>query len=108
MELKKVVAIVRSSVLEEVEERLRQLGVTGISVSHIKGYGEYANLFKADRMVAHAKIEIFSEQSTADDIVVAIMEIAHRGIAGDGIVAIQPVEKLYRIRTKAEIKPHEW
>ncbi len=108
MELKKVVAIVRGTVLEDVEERLRQLGIKGISVSHIKGYGEYANLFTADRMTAHAKIEIFSKQSAVDDIVAAIIETAHRGIAGDGIVAIQPVEKLYRIRTKAEPKDHEW
>ncbi|APG27181.1 hypothetical protein A7E78_04630 [Syntrophotalea acetylenivorans] len=108
MELKKVVALVRGSVLEEVEERLRQLGVKGISVSHIKGYGEYTNLFKADRMTAHAKIEIFSEQSAVDEIVTAIIETAHCGIAGDGIVAVQPVDKVYRIRTKALIKPQEW
>ncbi len=107
MELKKVVAIVRDSVLEAVEARLRQLGVKGISVSPIKGYGEYTNLYRDDRMVTHAKIEIFIEQSTVDDIVAAIMEIAHLGIAGDGIVAVLPVEKLYRIRTKAEIEPHE-
>ncbi len=103
MELKKVVAIVRGSVLEAVEDRLRQSGVKGISVSPIKGYGEYANLFKDDRMVTHAKIEIFIEQSMVDDIVAAIMETAHLGIAGDGIVAVQPVERLYRIRTKGAI-----
>lgn len=107
MELKKVVAIVRGSVLEAVEERLRQMNVKGISVSPIKGYGEYANLYKDDRIVAHVKIEIFTERSTVDDIVAAIMETAHLGIAGDAIVAVLPVEELYRIRTKAEVEPHE-
>lgn len=108
MEFKKVVAIVRSSVLEEVEERLRQLGIKGISVSHIKGYGEYSNLFTADRMSAHAKIEIFSEQSAVDEIVAVIIETAHLGLSGDGIVAVQPVDQIYRIRTKAEIRSQEW
>jgi nitrogen regulatory protein P-II 1 len=107
MELKKIVAIVRGSVLEEVEGELRRLGVKGISVSPIKGYGEYGNLFKEDRMVTNVKIEIFTERSTVDGIVAVIMETAHLGIEGDGIVAVQPVEKLYRIRTKAEIEPHE-
>lgn len=103
MELKQVVAIVRGSVLEAVEERLRQLGVEGLSVSPIRGYGEYANLYRDDRMVTHAKIEIFAEQARVDDLVAAIMQTAHMGIAGDGIVAILPVEKFYRIRTKTEI-----
>lgn len=107
MELKKIVAIVRSSVLESVEKRLRESGVKGISVSPIKGYGEYANLYKADRMVTNVKIEIFTELSAVDAIVTAIMETAHLGIEGDGFVAVLPVEKLYRIRTKAEIEPHE-
>jgi nitrogen regulatory protein P-II 1 len=107
MELKQVVAIVRGSVLEAVEERLRQVGVKGISVSSVKGYGEYANLYKADRMVTNVKIEIFTEQSAVEDIVTAIMNTAHLGISGDGIVAVLPVEKLYRIRTKTEIEPHE-
>lgn len=108
MQLKKIVAIVRSSVLESVELQLREAGVKGISVSPIKGYGEYANLYKADRMVTNVKIEIFTELSAVDAIVTAIMDTAHLGIEGDGFIAVLPVEKLYRIRTKAEIGPHEW
>jgi nitrogen regulatory protein P-II 1 len=107
MEFKKIVAIVRSSVLEGVEERLRQLGVKGISVSRVKGFGEYINYFKENRMVDHVRIDIFVEQSAVDGIVGAIIDSAHRGIPGDGIVAVQPVEKLYRIRTKCEIEGHE-
>lgn len=107
MDIKKIVAIVRRSVLEKVEESLRQLGVEGISVARIKGFGEYANLFKEDRMVDHVQIAIFSEQSAVDSIVKAIIDSAHLGIPGDGIVAVQPVEKLYRIRTKSEIELYE-
>lgn len=107
MELKLVVAIVRSAVLETVEERLRQHGVKGISVSLVRGYGEYANLYRTDRMVGNAKIEIFTAQANVDEVVAVIMETAHQGIAGDGLVAVLPVEKLYRIRTKAEIELDE-
>jgi nitrogen regulatory protein PII len=52
MEFKEIVAIVRGSVLETVEKRLRDMGVKGISVSPIKGYGEYDNIYKTDRMVS--------------------------------------------------------
>lgn len=107
MVLKNVVAIVRESALETVEKRLQELDVKGISVSSIKGYGEYANLYRADRTVASVKIEIFTEQSAVDDIVTGIMESAHLGLAGDGIIAVLPVDKIYRIRSKAEIQPGE-
>lgn len=107
MEFRKVTALIRSSVLEDVEKRLQDLGIKGVSVSRVKGYGEYANLSRSDWMVTHLKLEIFTEKAQADEIATAIMDTAHRGIAGDGIVAILPVEKLYRIRTKSEIKEEE-
>lgn len=107
MECKKIVAIVRGSALERVEERLKQVGIKGISVTRVKGFGEYANLFKEDRMVDHVRIAIFAPASCVDGIVAAIMDSAHLGIPGDGLVAVQPVDKIYRIRTKAEIKLDE-
>ena len=101
MELRKIVAIIRTTVLEKVEGRLVDMGVKGISVTRGKGYGEYANFLTPDWFVTHARIEIFTEKAKADEIVAAILDAAHVGMPGDGIVAVLPVEKLYRIRTKA-------
>lgn len=58
-------------------------------------------------MVNRSKIEIFAEDSRVDEIVDTILQTAHVGAAGDGIVAVMPVEKIYRIRTKAEIEVQE-
>ena len=55
----------------------------------------------------HARLEIYCEPSRADGIIHAIMNAAHTGSAGDGIVAMIPVEKLYRIRSKTEAKYEE-
>jgi nitrogen regulatory protein P-II 1 len=55
----------------------------------------------------HARLEIYCEASRANGIVQAIMGAAHTGSAGDGIVALIPVEKLYRIRSKTEAKYEE-
>jgi nitrogen regulatory protein P-II 1 len=107
MEWRKVVAIIRSTVLEKVEERLRQLGVKGLTVTRVKGYGEYANLSKTDWLVDNARVEIFLAAQEVDAVVNALLDIAHVGAPGDGIVAVLPVEKLYRIRTKAEYKAPE-
>jgi nitrogen regulatory protein P-II 1 len=100
MSFKKVTAIFRVDHCEKVEQELQELGVHGFSMSKVKGYGEYADLYSHDWLVTHARIEIFTEASKVDDIVETIMEAAHVGIEGDGIVAVLPVEQLYRIRTR--------
>ena len=107
MEWKKIVAIIRRDKLRDVEECLKDLRVNGISVTRGKGYGEYANFFSPDWCVMHARLEIYCEVSRANGIIQAIMDAAHTGSAGDGIVALIPVEKLYRIKSKTETKFEE-
>ncbi len=103
MELKQIVAIVRTESLEKVEGRLVDMRVRGISVSKVKGFGEFAAFMNPNWFVPHARIEIFTEESRVREIVDAIMQEAHTSMPGDGIVAVLPVEKLYRIRTKSVI-----
>jgi nitrogen regulatory protein P-II 1 len=103
----KVTAIIRSEALEKVEQRLQELGVHGISVTRVTGYGEYANFYSADCMTAHARIEIFTSAQRAEIIAQAIMDAAHSGVAGDGIVAVLPVNQVYRIRHRAAVQPDE-
>jgi len=108
MQLKKIVAIIRNRFLIEVENRLVEMRVKGISVTKVKGYGEYVNFFNANWLVTHSRIEIFTEEGRVDEIAAAIMEVANTGQEGDGILAVIPVSKLYRIRTKSEITQDEF
>lgn len=103
MSYKKVTAIFRIDLLEKVEKSLQQLGVHGLSVSKVKGYGEYADFFAKDWMTNHARVELFTDESGAEIAAQTIMDAASLGMEGDGMVAISPVEKLYRIRTKTEV-----
>lgn len=98
--LRKVTAIIRSSVLNDVERRLRDIHVPGVSVTKVKGYGEYANFFRPDWSCRHARIEIFCRHERADEIARAIVDAAHTGGAGDGLVVVLPVESIYRVRTR--------
>ena len=107
MSYRKVTAIIRRDVLEKVERELQAIGVRGISVTKVKGYGEYTDFYSRDGMVNHDRIEIFTTEPQADAIAQSIMETAHVGLEGDGIVAVLPVEKLYRIRTRAEATVNE-
>ena len=107
MEQREVNAIVRSEVLERVEKRLSELRVKGLNVTHVKGYGEYKNFFSRSWFVQYARIQIYTEKSRASEIAQAIIESGHTGAPGDGIVAILPVENIFRIRSKAEAKIDE-
>ena len=107
MEVKKVIGIVQTAALEKVQNRLHEMGIKGLSVSSVKGYGEYKDILRENWLVTHARIEIFTEKTKADEIADAIMNVAHTGGPGDGIVCILPVEKIFRIRTRSEAKPDE-
>lgn len=103
----KVVAIVQTTVLDRVENRLRALCVPGITVTKVKGYGEYANFYRPDWTVAHVRIEIFLRQERADEVARAIADAGRTGEPGDGIVAIVPVQAVYRVRTGQPATPDE-
>jgi nitrogen regulatory protein P-II 1 len=104
MAFKKVIAILQCTVLEKVESALQEIGVPGISVTYIKGYGDYSNFFQSPPLVKHAQIEIFTDEKKVDLIISTIMQNAHTGLEGDGLVTIIPVEHIYRITTQSEIK----
>jgi nitrogen regulatory protein P-II 1 len=58
-------------------------------------------------MTSSLKIEIFTSEPRVEAVVETILDAAHLGLSGDGMVAVLPVEKLYRIRSKAEADPSE-
>lgn len=100
MNFRKVSAIIRPERLETVEESLKALSVPGVSVSRVKGFGEQANFFRADWLCQHVLVEVFIGADKADKVAEAIMDAAHTGYEGDGIVSVLPVESVYHIRTK--------
>lgn len=103
----KVTAIVRRGALESVERTLQELGIGGISVTNVKGFGEYADFFRHDWLVSHVRIEVFTGEERAREIVEAILSTAHTGAEGDGLVALLPVAELYRIRSRRPCRPGE-
>ncbi len=100
MEFVNVVAIIRSDVLERVEKKLRAIGAPGLSVCPVRGYGEYADFYKADWLTEQVQLSIFAEAARAEELAEAVMEAAHTGMEGDGLVAVLPVTGLYHVRTR--------
>ena len=105
MEVKRVIAIIRSEALEALEEKLKSLHVGGVTVSRVKGYGEYKNLFTSDWMIQRTKVEIFIEASEVDELIDAMLDIARGDVPGAGVVAVLPVERFLHLRTGTETLP---
>ena len=109
MDLSVIIAIIRRDMLENVEQGLRELGVRGVTVSKVKGYGNYHNFFARDWMVESVRLEIFTRKDKVDAIAAAIMKTAHTGSPGDGVVVVYPIEKFFNIRHQSEATPdHVW
>lgn len=100
MSFAKITAIVRPAAVSNIEDLLHKEGIPGMSIGHVKGYGDYADFYRNDWMVSHVRIEIFIPASKAESVAEKIMNVAHTGLEGDGLVAISPVTAIYHIRSK--------
>lgn len=87
MEYKRIIAIVPTEGLDRAQTQLQHLHVEGMTVSRVKGYGHYKNLFTSDWMTERAKLEIFAPAEMVDRV---LNELA-TGVGG--IAAVLPVER---------------
>ncbi len=108
MEFAKVTAVISNGAVEKVELALEKAGVSGFTVTEVKGVGEWEKKFSLfDGPSEHVKIDVFTERNRAQEIAGVIMDAAHTGSVGDGLIAILPVHQVFRIRTKAPAKSGE-
>ena len=105
MKFKHVIAIVRPDAVESLEAKLRSVGVGGLTLVKVRGFGEYKNFFRSDLLSDHLKIEIFVEESRVDALVEALLEVTRSDIPGAGVVAVTPVERFLHLRTGTEMLP---
>lgn len=105
MSFKYVVAIIRSEFAVSLEAKLLSLGIGGITLSKVKGFGEYRNFFSRDWLTEHTKVEIFVEDAKVDALLDVLQELANTGALGAGIVAVVPVYKFLHLRSGTEVLP---
>ena len=104
--MKLVTAIVKPFVLEDVKGALEQLGVLGMTVSEVQGYGRQKGHTEVYRgaeysvdFVPKVRVEVVADDTLADKVVDAVVEAARTGKIGDGKVWVTPVESVIRVRT---------
>lgn len=104
--MKKIEAIIKPFKLEEVKEALNGIGIKGMTVSEVKGYGRqkgHTEIYRGAEYVVDfipkIKIEIIVETAQVDQVVDTIIRVTRTGKIGDGKIFILPVERIIRVRT---------
>lgn len=104
--MKLVTAIIKPFTLDDVKAALEQLGLLGMTVTEVRGYGRQKGHTEVYRgaeyqvdFVAKLKIEVLVEADMADRAVEAVVKAARTGRIGDGKVWVTPVDAIVRVRT---------
>ncbi len=104
--MKKIEAIIKPFKLDDVREALSELGVSGLTVTEVKGFGRqkgHTELYRGAEYVVDflpkIKVEVVVASNLVDSAVDAIMKAAHTGKIGDGKIFVSTVEQVIRIRT---------
>jgi nitrogen regulatory protein P-II 1 len=104
--MKKVEAIIKPFKLDEVREALSEIGVTGLTVTEVKGFGRqkgHTELYRGAEYVVDflpkVKVEVVLADNQVDAAFEAVIKAAHTGKIGDGKIFVTAVEQVVRIRT---------
>ncbi|WP_085314406.1 P-II family nitrogen regulator [Derxia lacustris] len=104
--MKKIIAIIKPFKLEEVREALAAVGVTGLTVTDVKGFGRqkgHTELYRGAEYLVDflpkVRVEVIVTADKVDSIIEAVIASARTGKIGDGKIFVQSVQQVVRIRT---------
>jgi nitrogen regulatory protein P-II 1 len=104
--VKKIEAVIKPFKLDEVREALSEVGITGLTVSEVKGFGRqkgHTELYRGAEYVVDflpkIKVEVVVADAMVDQTIEAIVKAARTGKIGDGKIFVTSVEQVVRIRT---------
>jgi len=107
--MKKIEAIVKPFKLDDVKDALNEIGIKGMTITEVKGYGRqkgHTEIYRGAEYVVDfipkIKLEVVVPADIADQVVEKIREAANSGKIGDGKIFVIPVERVVRVRTGKE------
>ncbi len=107
--MKKIEAIIKPFKLDDVREAIAEVGITGMTVTEVKGFGRqkgHTELYRGAEYVVDflpkMRVEVVVSDEQVDRVVESIVKAANTGKIGDGKVFVSPIEQAIRIRTSEE------
>jgi nitrogen regulatory protein P-II 1 len=104
--MKKIEAIIKPFKLDDVKEALNGIGIKGMTISEVKGYGRqkgHKEIYRGAEYIVDfipkAKMEIIVDATQVDEVIEIICKAAQTGKIGDGKIFVLPVDEVIRVRT---------
>ena len=104
--MKKIETVIKPFKLEDVKDALAEIGITGMTVSEVKGYGRqkgHSELYRGAEYIVDflpkIKMEMVVEDDQVDQVINTVVEAARTGKIGDGKIFVSDIDKIVRIRT---------
>ena len=104
--MKLIKSVVRPNKVDDVKEALTRIGITGMTVTEVRGHGKqkgHTAIYRGKEydvsLLPKMEIDVVVSDAMVDDVIKAIVQSAQTGEIGDGRVFVLPVEQTYRIRT---------
>ena len=104
--MKQIVAIIKPFKLDEVREGLSEIGISGLTVTEVRGFGRqkgHTELYRGAEYVVDflpkVRLEVVVQDSRVDEVLESIIKSARTGKIGDGKIFVLPVDQVVRIRT---------
>ncbi len=104
--MKKIEAIIKPFKLDDVKDALSEIGIKGMTISEVKGYGRqkgHTEIYRGAEYVIDfipkVKVEIVVDSADVDKVIETIITASRTGKIGDGKIFVIPVEKIVRVRT---------
>ncbi|MFM8340492.1 MAG: P-II family nitrogen regulator [Fluviibacter sp.] len=104
--MKQIVAIIKPFKLDEVREGLSEIGITGLTVTEVRGFGRqkgHTELYRGAEYVVDflpkVRLEVVVQDERVDEVLESIIKSARTGKIGDGKIFVLPVDQVVRIRT---------
>ena len=104
--MKKIEAIIKPFKLDEVKEALNSLGIKGMTVTEVKGYGRqkgHTEIYRGAEYVVDfipkVKMDVIVQDEQVVQVIDTILQVARTGKIGDGKIFVLPVERVIRVRT---------
>ena len=104
--MKKIETVIKPFKLEDVKDALAEIGITGMTVSEVKGYGRqkgHSELYRGAEYVVDflpkIKMEMVVEDDQVDQVIETVVEAARTGKIGDGKIFVSDIDRIIRIRT---------
>ena len=104
--MKLVTAVIKPFKLDEVKEALREVGVQGMTVTEVRGFGRqrgHSEVYRGQEyqvdFLPKVRVDVVADHGQVEGVVTAIMDAARTGKIGDGKIFVTDVDQVYRIRT---------